>query len=168
MASTPQETVISWLNDAYGLENNLVQVLENHAKDAKDHPKIQAKIQEHLEKTHHHADLVKNCIERLGGDTSSIKAGLSTISGKLQGMSTGASSDELVKNALADYASEQFEIASYTSLISAAQSIGDQQTAQVCQQILGDEQDMANWLMQHIPTVTQEFLGTKAKARGAT
>ena len=38
------DTVIAWLNDAHALENNLVQVLENHANDAKDYPQIQANV----------------------------------------------------------------------------------------------------------------------------
>jgi ferritin-like metal-binding protein YciE len=161
------ETVIAWLNDAHAMENNLIQVLENHARDAKDHPQIQAKIQEHLEQTRRHAELVKGCVERLGGHTSAIKSGIGKVMGAVQGISTGPAQDELVKNALADYASEHFEIASYTSLIAAAHALGEQEIARVCQQILRDEQDMARWLEQQLPLVTQEFLGRKAREHGA-
>jgi ferritin-like metal-binding protein YciE len=162
-----QETMIAWLNDAHAMENNLIKVLENHARDAKNHPQIQAKIEEHLEQTRRHADLVKGCVERLGGHTSAIKSGLGTVMGAVQGISTGPAQDELVKNALADYASEHFEIASYTALIAGAQALGDQEIARVCQQILRDEQDMARWLEQQLPIITQEFLGKKAREHGA-
>ncbi len=160
------DTVIAWLNDAHALENNLVQVLENHANDAKDYPQIQARIEEHLQQTRRHAELVKGCIERLGGSTSAIKTGMGKVMGAVQGLSTGPAGDELVKNALADYASEHFEIASYTSLIAAAQAIGEQEIASVCQQILRDEQDMASWLQQQIPLITQEYLGQQAREHG--
>ena len=56
------------------------------------------------------------------------------IGGFFRGISTGMAKDEVVKNALTDYAAEHFEIAGYTSLIAAAQAIGVQQTAAVCQQ----------------------------------
>lgn len=60
--------------------------------------------------------------------------------------------------ALADYAAENFEIASYTALISAAQELGDQEIIRVCQQILRDEQEMASWLQQNLPTLVQQTL----------
>ncbi len=157
------ELYLAWLNDAYGLEQSLVQTLERHVKDAKDHPQIEARLQQHLEETRRHADLVESCIVRLGSSTSSIKSGMSTIMGAVQGMSTGPAKDELIKNALADYSAEHFEIASYTSLISAAQSLGDLQTAQICQQILQDELAMQSWLAQQIPLITQEMLQMQAR-----
>jgi len=136
-------------------------------EDTKDHPQMQARIQQHLEQTRRHAELVKGCIERLGGSTSAIKSGMGKIGGFFQGVSTGMAKDEIVKNALADYASEQFEIASYTSLIAAAQALGDREMAAICQQILRDEEEMAGWLQQQIPTITQEFLGLQTRAHGA-
>jgi ferritin-like metal-binding protein YciE len=159
-----EEIYVAWLNDAYGMENALVQVLENHAKDAQDHPQMQAKIQEHLDKTRQHAELVKGCIERRGGSTSAVKTGMANLVGVMQGLSTGMAEDELVKNGIADYAAENFEIASYRALLTAAQVLGDEQTAQVCQQILADEQDMANWLAQHLPEAVEEIIRKKAAA----
>ncbi len=154
---------IAWLNDAYSLEQSLVQTLERHIKDAKDHPQIEARLQQHLEETRRHADLVESCIVRLGSSTSSLKSGMSTIMGAVQGMSTGPAKDELIKNALADYSAEHFEIASYTSLISAAQSLGDLETAQICQRILEDELAQQSWLAQQIPLITQEMLQVQAR-----
>jgi ferritin-like metal-binding protein YciE len=162
-----RDTLIAWLNDAYAMENNLIQTLENHASDAKGHPMMQAKIEEHLQATRHHAELVKGCVERLGSSTSAIKTGLSNLMATVQGIGTSAASDELVKNALSDYAAEHFEIACYTSLFTAAQALGETEVAQICQQILRDEQDMASWLQQQIPMVTQEFVSLQAREHGA-
>jgi ferritin-like metal-binding protein YciE len=158
------EIFMAWLNDAYGMENALVQVLQNHAKDAQDHPQMHAKIQEHLDKTRQHAELVKGCIEHRGGSPSAIKTGMANLVGVMQGLSTGMAEDELVKNGIADYAAENFEIASYRALITAAQDLGDEQTANSCRQILADEQDMANWLAQHLPEAVDEIIRQKAAA----
>lgn len=162
-----QETLINWLNDAYGMERNLIQVLEHRVKDASGHPDMQARVQQHLQETRQHATLIKDCIERLGGSTSSIKAGIADVMGSFQGRSTEPAKDEIVKNILADYASEQFEIASYKSLIAAAESLGDSQTTSVCRQILHEEETMAHWLDQHIASVTQEYLSMRAREHGA-
>jgi len=150
--------VIGWLNDAYAMELSIVQVLQNHARDAKNHPEMQARIEQHLEETRRHADLVKGCIDRLGGSTSAVKSGMATVMGTVQGMSTALARDDLVKNALHDYGTEYFEMASYKALIAAAQDLGDQETVSVCQQILRDEEAMAAWLDQQLPGVVVETL----------
>src|SRR5947199_10819816 len=155
---TGKDLVIAWLNDAHGMENALVQILEHQIKDAKDYPQVQAKLQQHLEQTRRHAELVKGCVENLGGKTSTMKTGMATLFGQMQAVSTGPAKDEMVKNALADYAAENFEIASYTALIRAAEDLNDQQTAAVCQQIRQEEEEMARWLQQNLPTLVQQTL----------
>src|SRR5437763_2631934 len=155
---TGKDLLIAWLNDAHGMENALIQILEHQIKDAKDYPQVQPKLEQHLEQTRGHAQMVKDCIEALGGKTSTVKTGMASLFGQMQALSTGAAKDEMVKNALADYAAENFEVASYTALIGAAQALGDQQTATVCQQILQEDQAMANWLQQNLPTLVQQTM----------
>jgi ferritin-like metal-binding protein YciE len=160
----PKETLISWLNDAYSMEKGLVQVLENHANDVKDHPDAYRKITEHLEKTKLHADRVEQCIARLGGSTSTVKTALGAISGFIHGRTTGASPDEMVKNGLSDYAAEHFEIACYRALIVAARALGQNEIVQICEDILRDEEDMARWLEKQLPMMVQEYLGQGVQA----
>jgi len=157
-----KETVLTWLKDAYAMEQGIAQALEKHADDARDYPEIQLRLNQHLETTRRHIELVGSCIERLGDSPSAIKSGLANIIGWFQGVSTSLAQDELVKNALADYAAEHFEIASYTSLVAAAMSVGDEETARVCEQILLDEEGMAQWFRTQIPLITQDFLIQKA------
>ena len=162
-----KDLLIAWLNDAHGMETSLIPVLENHAKDATDHPAMQARIQQPVEETRRHAELVQSCVERLGESTSSLKTGMSKLFGNIQSVATGPFHDELVKNALSDFAAENFEIASYRALIAAAQEFGDQQTVSICQQILRDEEAMAQWLDQHLPIVVRETFQQKAREHGA-
>ena len=153
-----KELVIAWLNDAHAMELGIAQVLERHAEEAKDHPQMQAGLQRHLEQTRRHAELVKGCVERMGGETSGIKSGMASVMGAVQGMTTKLAKDELIKNTLHDYGTEHFEIACYTSLIAAAENLGDQETVRVCQEILRDDQAMADFLFQQIAPVTIEML----------
>ena len=156
------DLVIAWLNDAHAMELSIARVLENHAKDAKDHPALQARLQEHLEQTRGHAEAVKGCVERLGGDASALKAGMATVMGTVQGMATGLAKDELVKNALHDYGTEHFEIACYASLVAAAEELGDAETARVCREILRDEEAMAAFLLAQVPPTTLEIVRQQA------
>lgn len=147
------EMVIAWLNDAYGMEQSITHVLENHAKDAQEHPQLQNGIQQHLEATKRHADLVKQQIERLGGSTSTVKSAMSNLMGMGQSVSTGMAKDELVKNALADYATEHMEIASYRALQAAGKELGDQELSRTCETIIADEMAMSQFLEQNLPMI---------------
>jgi len=140
------------------MENALIQVLEHQVKDAKDYPQIQAKLEQHLEQTRRHAQMVKDCVQSLGSKTSPVKSGIATLFGQMQALSTGPAQDEIMKNALADYAAENFEIACYTALVHAANALGELPTAGVCQQILQEEEEMARWLYQNLPSLTQQTL----------
>ncbi len=157
-----KESILGWLKDAYAMEQGVAKALANHAGDAKDYPDIQATLNEHLESTRRHAELIEGCIERLGDSTSAIKSGIANVTSLVQGVASSLTQDDVVKNCLAGYATENFEIACYISLVTAARTVGDEETAQVCEEILRDEQQMALWLEGQIPIVTQDFLAKQA------
>ncbi len=152
----PDDLVVAWLNDALGMENALIQVLEHRVDDAKDYPSVQAMDRQHLEETRRHAELVRGCIERLGESPSAVKSGVGTVFGTLQAPLTGLARDEIVKNCLTDFAAENFEVASYRALIVAALEVDDQETAAVCEQIMREDQAMAERIIQALPSVVEE------------
>jgi ferritin-like metal-binding protein YciE len=157
-----KDLLIAWLNDAYAMEKALIPILENHAKDAKDHPHVQARIQQHAEETRRHADMIEQCVKSLGSSTSATKTAIGSAFGAVQSVATGMFSDELVKNALMDYAAENFEIASYQALVVAAEEYGDERIIEICEEILDEEIDMAEWLEEQLPLTVREVYRDKA------
>jgi len=123
---TQRQNVLFWLKDAHAMEQGAVLTLENHAAAAQGYPEVQSKLHGHAEATRRHADLVEGCIERLGGHPSVLKEAIGTVMGKVQGVANLPAQDVVVKNILGDLAAEHFEIASYTSLIAAAEQTGDE------------------------------------------
>src|SRR3712207_1606989 len=105
-----KDRLIAWLNDAHAMEQGLVQILETHARRAGDIPEISARAAEHADETREQAERVRQCLEILGTTPSTAKSTFSTIMGAVEGASTAIFTDELMKNMLADYASEHFEI----------------------------------------------------------
>lgn len=152
-----RDVLVSWLNDAYAMESALVPILENHARDAKEHPALQARIEEHVGETRRQAEMVKGCIERLGSSPSTAKKALGSLFGMVQAPATGMAADELVKNAIMDFASENFEIASYEALLTAARQCDEPEVAAVCEQILVEERQMAQWLQENLPGLVQGY-----------
>ncbi len=160
--SAAQKRILTWLSDAYAMETEGAKTLERHANAAENYPQIQSKLQRHAEETRRHAEKVKGCAQRLGGQPSAAREALGTVMGTARGVATRAAKDTVVKNALADYASEHFEIACYKSLIAAAEREGDQETARVCREILEEEEAMVGFLDEQIGDVTERFLSKQA------
>lgn len=158
MNDKQKDTYIAWLNDAHAMEVGLVTMLEKQAKETEGIPEMNARIVEHLEETKRHAEMVKACVDRHGGSTSTGKDVLSQISSTVSGLGTSMMSDAMVKNVHASYAAEHFEIASYQTLRAAAEELGDSETVSVCNEILKDEERMADWLMKQLPGVVKDHL----------
>ena len=148
----PHPQFAAWLDDAYSMEQGLIPVLQAHADDLDAAiPGAAAVIREHISETQQHAERVKRCLQILNETPSQVKSTLSSLVGAVEGRATRAFRDELVKNALADYASEQFEAACYRSLIIAARQLGYPEIAELCEQNLRDEERMARWLDGQLP-----------------
>jgi ferritin-like metal-binding protein YciE len=157
-AVTPRQELIRWLNDAYAMEMSLIEILDNHARDAREHPHVEQRLRLHIEESRQQAERVRQAITLAGGTLSSGKALFGDILGKAQALFTEMFRDELVKNALSDFAAENFEIASYKSLIAAAETLNLPEIADLCRQNLREEEVMALWLDGYIREVTIQYL----------
>jgi ferritin-like metal-binding protein YciE len=156
--ATPQENLLDWLRDAHAMEQQAEKMLKAQSERLEHYPDLKARIDQHIQETLGQQKLIDGCLARLGGSASTLK----DMTGKLMafGQAVGGSlmSDEVVKGAMAGYVFENVEIATYTTLIAAAKAAGDQQTQAACEQILPQEQAMAQWLLEHMPQITEAFL----------
>lgn len=150
-----EQQLLAWLNDAYAMEKAQVPILENHAEDASRHPDIRKRDLKHLKETRQHAKDVARCIRHLGSKPSATKKAIGRITGAIESIATEPFDDEILKNFLMDHATEHFEIACYRALIVAANEAGHPKIAQVCEEILEEEQAMAEWLEENLPRAVE-------------
>ncbi|NYI99101.1 ferritin-like metal-binding protein YciE [Streptomonospora nanhaiensis] len=153
-----REHLVVWLNDAYAMEKALEETLESHAKDAEGDPDVHARILRHIDETREQAQTMRECVESLGGSVSGAKSVVGNLFGTGQAVFNKPLKDTLVKNALADYAAEHFEIACYRALIEAAHSLGEDAIAARLTPILRQEEDMARFLEERLPMTVRAAL----------
>jgi ferritin-like metal-binding protein YciE len=165
MASA-EERLMEWLRDAHAAEEQAETMLSGMARRIENYPDLKARIEQHIGETQREAELVRGCIERRGGSTSTIKDASAKMVGLGQAMSGMFVGDEVMKGSIACSAFEAMEIASYRILIGTARQVGDEETARTCEQILQEEEAMASWLQQNLPTLTQQYL-TREQTSGA-
>ena len=159
-----KEELITWLRDAHAMESNIIKMLEKQSKHLDDWPQMRQRIDSHLAESRRHAERVETCLKDLGSDTSALKEGMAKFSGMMGQTGMGAANDEPVKICIGNYAIEHFEIASYRSLKAAAENCGETQIATVAEEILREEEAMADYLDSHLGEVTQEHLQRLAHA----
>jgi ferritin-like metal-binding protein YciE len=160
------DRLAEWLDDAYAMETGLVTILQNHAAHLEPViPSVAQRIREHIAETRTHATRLEQCLTVLGRKPSAIKSTLSSAIGAVEGASTGLFKDHVVKDVLADYASEQFEIACYTAIIAAATRLGFSEITRLCALTLAEDQSMANWLIDKVPAVIARVAAMPAQPR---
>ncbi|HLP26382.1 MAG TPA: DUF892 family protein [Acidobacteriota bacterium] len=160
------DQIITWLRDAHAMERNMESVLTRHLRDAQDYPTVREQLEKHLNETRDHARRLEGALETLGATPSTTKDLAAGLLGALQAMSTSVLPDEPVKNALAEYAMEHLEIATYSALIAAAEAAGLIDVSHICSDILREETAMALWLEDQIPQITRMYLEQTASAAG--
>jgi ferritin-like metal-binding protein YciE len=153
MARTATDQLIAWLDDAHAMESGLISILQTHASHMNHLPNATRRLQQHIVETQQHVQRVNECLRLLGATPSGIKSTLSSMMGAVEGASTAMFRDEVVKDALADYASEQFEVACYTALVSIATALEQPEVARLCNENLQEDRAMAEWLLQQLPAV---------------
>jgi len=133
-------------------------MLESMASRIDNYPDVRARIEQHISETKHQITLLEEILDRNDISRSVLKDSMSKMMAFGQSMGGMAASDEIVKGSISGYVFEQFEIACYTSLLAAAKKAGDVASIPAIESILAEEQRMADWLIQHIPDTTEQFL----------
>lgn len=160
MNDEQKKNYLAWLRDAHAMELALVTTLEKQIKDVAGKPEMERRLTEHLEETKGHAEKVEACIKRNGGDVSGTKDIAGKMGAMMNGLTMNMTQDLLVKDIHSAFAAENFEIASYIVIRSAAERLGDKETVSVCEDILEDEYRMADWVEAQIPLVVKMYLET--------
>ena len=153
-----RDDLIAWLRDAHSMETGTVDNLERLIEMTDDYPPLQSQLRRHLEVSRRQADDLRRELERLGDEPSAFKNFGMKAAGLLEPLLSKLTSDDLPKNCLAAFAYENFEIASYRSLMGAADELGMTELSALCGRAIAEEQEMADFLFEHLPEITRQYL----------
>lgn len=153
-----KDELIDWLRDAYAMEKAMELALKKQIDN--DNLPMAAREQAsiHFTETQGHAEAVHACLHKLGADTSSLKTVVAKGVELVKSAGTMFAHDEHIKDILAAYASEHFEIACYTALQTAAKEAGIPEISDTCELILKEEKAMAKFLDQNLPAIVSSYL----------
>jgi len=131
-----------YLADAHAIEEQAITMLEKAPELSGDTP-LNHLYEEHVVETREHAELVKERLDALGGDNSSVKDTAMRLGAMNWGAFFGAHPDTPGKLAAFTFAFEHLEIGGYEQLKRVARRANDEETATIADRILVQERTAA-------------------------
>jgi ferritin-like metal-binding protein YciE len=155
-----RDNFLAWLRAAHAMEEQAITTLSAQSRRIESYPDLKARIVQHLHETEEHAEALKTLLDRFSGagGVLAIKDIAAKLTARAQGVGGMLTSDEVVKGAMASYAFEHMEIASYRVLIAAADELDEMEAKAIFERILAEEVAMADWLEANLDAITRVFL----------
>ncbi|CZT37452.1 ferritin-like domain-containing protein [Rhizobium sp. 9140] len=159
--SETREIFVTGLRNAHAMENQALSILKPQLKRIENYPDVAAKLEQHIRETEGQIVRLEEVLTGLNEDHSTLKDMALSFTGAMAAMGHTVAGDEILKNAFANYAFENFEIAAYSSLITVAEAGGFNAALRGLQANLAEEQAMAQWLDANLAAVTTRFLSLR-------
>jgi ferritin-like metal-binding protein YciE len=161
MAEGPHDRIKRYLSEAHALEDGVLTALKSMADDTKDvDAELHRLFSEHAQMTERQRDRLRMRLEELGGKPSGGKGLLTRMYAMGEGVATAFrdSRDKVENHLMEAYETEHFEIATYTALKAAAETIGDEPTARLAQEIMEEERMTAERMYPHIARFSRKTM----------
>jgi ferritin-like metal-binding protein YciE len=155
---TARDVYLTGLRNQHAVENQAIELLERQVGRLENYPEMAQRMREHIAESQEQARRIDELLAAHGTSASSLKDTMLSLFGNLAAIGHSTASDEVVKNTFANYAFEHYEIASYRSLLTLADAIGDRQAMSALKQSLQEEERMAQWIADHIAPTTLRYV----------
>jgi ferritin-like metal-binding protein YciE len=140
------------------MEKQALEMCERQSERIENYPELRERIARHAVETRGQLAKLDKCFALLDERPSAVKSAIGWTMGNVQAAGGMLSHDEIVKGSMESYVFENLEIASYTILIAAAEKANEPEIASMCSEIREQEQRMADWLKDHLPGTTMQFM----------
>jgi ferritin-like metal-binding protein YciE len=150
--------LLDWLRNAHAMEVQSEEMLKTHIRRLHHYPQLRDRIVSHLAETCEQQARLERCLREMGGEPSGLREFSARFLALGQGLLQVASTDEVVKSLVLTYSFESMEAVVYRTLATAAEVAGQPEIAGVCEEILRQEEGMAEWLREHLPDIVRQYL----------
>jgi ferritin-like metal-binding protein YciE len=155
---SPRDIFVVGLRNAHALENEALSIMHRQLDRLETYPDVADRLRTHVAETEQQLHRLDKILDDLVDNHSTLKDTAASIMGNLAALSHTVAGDEILKDAFADYAFENYEIATYRSLITMAEAGGFNFAVPLLNQTLQEEEAMAGWLAEHLPHLTQRYI----------
>jgi ferritin-like metal-binding protein YciE len=162
-SETVKNIFITGLQNAHAVEKEAIQLMQRQLERFENYPEMSQLLQQHLRETEGQIRRLDEILHTFGEDRSLLKDMATQFMANMAAAGHMPMADEVLKNTFANHAFENFEIASYKSLISMAEAAGFQKFIPALQETLREEEKTAKLIYDMIEPITQKYLMREAQ-----
>jgi ferritin-like metal-binding protein YciE len=159
---------VSGLQNAHAVEQQALALIDRQLDRLVRYPEVADRLRLHRIETQQQIERLNDILRSLGASHSSLKDMALNFMGNVAALSNTMAPDEILKNSFVNYAFENFEIASYRSLITLAEAGSFPTAAELLQTTLREEEAMASWISDSLPELTLKYVGLREEGRVAS
>jgi len=158
IADEPRMFYITGLHNAHAMETQAIQLLTRQVERLENYPELEARMRIHLEESKIQRTRLEEVLNSLDEQHSALKEVVLGFGGNMAALAHTTASDEILKNTLANFMFEHFEIAAYKSLIAMSEFLDHPAGVSAARASLNEEEKMAAWINEHIGPTTITFM----------
>ncbi|MBB5695650.1 ferritin-like domain-containing protein [Muricoccus pecuniae] len=163
MQESSRDLYVTGLVNARALETQAIELLTRQVERIENYPEVEQALRRHITESEQQRERLDAILESLGTSNSSVKDFITGLMGNMAALAHAPMQDEILKNSLANYAFEHFEIASYKSLLVLADIAGDTRAPTALKQSLQEEERMAQWCEDNLEPIVRKFAARAAQ-----
>jgi ferritin-like metal-binding protein YciE len=145
------------LRNAHAMEKQALSIMQPQLKRIENYPEVAERIDEHIRETEGQIERLDELLKGLGESSSTIKDTALSALGTMAALGHTVAGDEIIKNSLANFAFENYEIAAYEALIVLAEAASMGRAIPQLRANLEEEIAMADWLRDNLRTVVLRY-----------
>ncbi|WP_243369123.1 ferritin-like domain-containing protein [Microvirga solisilvae] len=160
---TVKNIFITGLQNAHALEKEALQLMQRQVERFQNYPEMSDLLRKHIAETEGQVRRLDEMLHTFGEDRSLLKDMATQFMANMAAAGHMPMADEVLKNTFANHAFENFEIASYKSLIAMAEAAGHQRFVPALQETLREEEKAAQAIYDLIEPITLKYLSREAQ-----
>ena len=166
MATVPSAHIrlifVTGLQNAHAVERQALSLIDRQLDRLTRYPEIAGRLRAHRLETEDQIRRLDDILGSLGERSSGLKDMALSFVGNLAALGNVMAADEVLKNQFVNAAFENFEVASYTALVTLAEDGAFPSAAALLNETLKEEIAMAAWVQDSLPGLTRKYAALRA------
>ncbi|SDY61810.1 ferritin-like domain-containing protein [Citreimonas salinaria] len=155
------------LRNAHAMEKQALSIMKPQINRLEHYPEMSQRLQDHVAETETQIERLDTLLEAIREKSSAMKGLFLSTVGSMAALGHVTAGDEVLKNTFANLAFENYEIAAYTSLLTAGRAADLDVDLGLLEKTLDEERRMAEWVAEIIPAVTRTYIALKGSSETA-
>ena len=166
MATVPSAHIrlifVTGLQNAHAVEQQALALIDRQLDRLTRYPEIAERLRAHRLETEDQLRRLEDILGSLGERSSGLKDMALSFIGNMAALGNVMAADEVLKNQFVNAAFENFEVASYTALVTLAEDGAFPTAAALLRETLKEEIAMAAWVQDSLPDLTRKYAALRS------